>query len=76
MLKSWALIITIVLFIVTATNTNAEIYTSISGKVIAEDTGKGIPGVGIVAERTEGNETYYATTDSEGKYIILICSQK
>jgi len=70
MLKSWTLIITIVLFIVTATNTNAEIYTSISGKVIAEDTGKGIPGVGIVAERTEGNETYYATTDSEGEYVL------
>lgn len=70
MLKSWALIITIVLFIVIATNTNAEIYTSISGKVIAEDTGKGIPGVGIVAERVEDREAYYATTDSEGKYIL------
>ncbi|NOY64545.1 MAG: carboxypeptidase regulatory-like domain-containing protein [Nitrospirae bacterium] len=70
MLKSWVLIITIVLSIVTVTNTNAEIYTSISGKVIAEDTGKGIPEVGIVAERTEGKETYYATTDSEGKYVL------
>lgn len=49
---------------------NAEIYSSISGKVIAEDTGQGISGVTVLARPERRKEQYRTITDANGLYVI------
>jgi hypothetical protein len=52
---------------------DAEIYTSISGKVIAEDTRQGIAGVSVVTQREEDGKygkSYSATTNEKGIYVL------
>jgi len=63
-------IIFIFLSLAFVADSNGAIYTSISGKVIAEDNGQGIAGIGVLAVMLESNEHYYATTDVSGKYVL------
>lgn len=49
---------------------SADIYSSISGRVIAEDTGEGVGGVSVLALMVGKKEHYYATTDKRGVYVL------
>jgi uncharacterized surface anchored protein len=58
------------IFLIFIHQSNAEIYTSISGKVTAEDTGHGIENVSVHAVMIDKNKNYYATTDKNGIYVL------
>jgi uncharacterized surface anchored protein len=45
---------------------NAEVLTSISGRVIAEDTGEGLAGFNVMANP----EQYHTVTDEDGKFVL------
>ena len=66
------LILIAILIVFSSKNTNAVIYSSISGKVIAEDTGKGVAGVSVLALKPdEGKKGRYdAITDEKGVYVL------
>ena len=55
--------------LITGTNANAEMYSSISGRVIAEDTGRGLGGVIVDAVSVEGDH-FSTVTNDEGLYVI------
>jgi hypothetical protein len=49
---------------------SAEIYSSISGTVIGEDTQQGLDGVTVVALKIDSQNYFQAKTDTKGKYVL------
>ncbi len=78
-LTSILLILTVMtLSLFTATNLEAMIYGSISGKVIAEDTGQGIQGVRVSLCTLEGGFPHIllsAVSDTEGFFQIKMITE-
>jgi hypothetical protein len=66
------LFLPVVLTLCLLSNSNATVYSSISGKVIGEDTGKGVSGVSVVAFLVGGGhgDRFYAVTDGNGVYAF------
>jgi hypothetical protein len=61
--------------LVVCSDATATVYSSISGRVIAEDTGQGVPSVTVigflVGENNESHEgLLYASTDTKGTYVL------
>jgi hypothetical protein len=63
--------IAIAIFIV-CPDATAAVYSSISGRVIAEDTGQGLSGVSVEASLLVGEQggRYYGTTNDKGVYAL------
>ncbi len=58
--------------LVVCPDATAAVYSSISGKVIAEDTGAGLANVPVLAFLVGGGhgDYYYAPTDARGVYVL------
>ena len=55
--------------LITGTNVTAEMYSSISGRVIAEDTGEGLKDISVLLMAREGGR-FLAETNEDGLYVI------
>jgi hypothetical protein len=68
----WILSVLMLLIFFPCSDTNAAVYSSISGRVIAEDTGAGLPGATVAAFLVGGGHEghHYASTDAGGVYAV------
>lgn len=67
MRRTWIILSILFLATLSIQTADAEIYSSISGRVIGEDTGKGVGGVTVEAI---GKKRYSAESNEDGTYII------
>jgi hypothetical protein len=70
--SAYVLILTLITVLVVCSDATATIYSSISGSVIAEDTGAGLANVTVVASLVGGGHVdyHYASTDARGVYVL------
>ena len=70
MKRGFILFISIFLLLFAVEGVYAEVYTSISGKVIAEDTGEGIGNVNILIHKCPTGRKCRAISNDDGTYVV------